>query len=183
MSDVSAPSPVDLTPRAPRSRTSRSRWLPLALVVAIGLAVVGLIWFLVTNSQAFLEADIAVSEREEQGDKRFQLLGSPIADADDDDSVIVDGDEFTPFTIAFDNVLVDVVSQGTPPDLFDAGIPVVLEGHWVQGGPPEGVSWPNGANDGWYFESDRILVKHDNDYRSDRIDDAEDRGQLDASGE
>ena len=174
-------SPVDLTPRTATPRGRRRRWLPLVLLVAIAVAVVGLIWFLVTNSQAFLEADVAVAEREEQGDKRFQLLGSPIADADEDDTVILDGEEYTPFTIVFDGVKVDVVSQGAPPDLFDAGIPVVLEGHWVEGSAPVGVEWPDGANDGWYFESDRILVKHDNDYRQDRIDDAEDRGQSDST--
>ncbi|MGI9623635.1 MAG: cytochrome c maturation protein CcmE, partial [Acidimicrobiales bacterium] len=177
MTDASPP--VDLTPRPARQGSTRSKWLPLALLVAVAVAVVGLIWFLVTNSQAFLEADVAVEERDEQGDKRFQLLGSPIADADQDDTVVLNGEEHTPFTIVFDGVKVDVISQGAPPDLFDEGIPVVLEGHWVQDRPPAGVEWPAGANDGWYFESDRILVKHDNDYRQDRIDEAEDRGQVD----
>ncbi|MFV2039042.1 MAG: cytochrome c maturation protein CcmE [Acidimicrobiales bacterium] len=178
MSD--AASSVDLTPRPPRAGTRRSKWLPLALLVAIALAIIGLIWFLITNSQAFLEADIAVSQREEQADRRFQLLGSPIADADKDDAVFVDGDQLVPFTIAFDGVKVDVLSLDTPPDLFGAGIPVVLEGRWVEGPAPAGIVWPGGANDGWYFESDRILVKHDNDYREDRLTDAEDRGQPDA---
>lgn len=172
--------PVDLTPRTAPQRGRRSKWLWIVLLVGIAVAVVSLIWFLVTNSQAFLEADDAVVGRDEQGDKRFQLLGSPIADADEDDTVILDGQEYTPFTIVFDDVKVDVVSQGTPPDLFDEGVPVVLEGHWVEGSAPAGVEWPGGANDGWYFESDRILVKHDNDYRQDRIDDAEDRGQSDS---
>ena len=40
-----------------------------------------------------------------------------------------------------------------------------------------------GANDGWWFAADRILVKHDNDYRKDRIDDAENRGQSDKSSD
>jgi len=133
-----------------------------------------------SNSQAFLEADIAVAEREEQGERRFQLLGSPIADADRDDTVIVDGDEVTPFTVAFDGVLVDVVSQGTPPDLFEAGVPVVLEGQWVQGTAPIG-SFAAGANDGWWFAADRVLVKHDNDYREDRLDEADNRGQIEST--
>ena len=58
------------------------------------------------------------------------------------------------------------------------GVPVVLEGRWAQGEPPSGVDWPAGANDGWWFETDRILVKHDNDYTEDRIIDAEERGQY-----
>lgn len=176
MTDASLP--VDLTPRPSTGASPRSRWLPLALVVAIALVVAGLIWFLVTNSQAFLEADIAVEQREEQSDRRFQLLGSPISDATKDDAVVVDGSQLVAFTISFDGVLVDVVSHDTPPDLFDEGIPVVLEGRWVEGPAPTGIVWASGANDGWYFESDRILVKHDSDYRKDRITDAEDRGQT-----
>lgn len=172
---------VDLSPRSVATVRSRSSWMPIAVLAAIVAAVAVLIWVLITNSQAFLEADIAVDERVEQGDKRFQLLGSPIADANEADTVVLDGNEFTPFTIAFDGVKVDVLSQGQPPDLFAAGVPVVLEGHWVRGDAPAGVAWPQGANDGWYFSTDRILVKHDNDYRQDRLDDAEDRGQVDAA--
>lgn len=172
---------VDLTPRQGRPAGRRSKWLPIAILVAVALAVGGLVWFLVTNSQAFLEADAAVEERDDQGDRRFQLLGSPVQYKEEVENgvVVIEGEEFTPFTVAFDGVKVDVLSQGIPPDLFDCGIPVVLEGHWVQAAPPAGVAWPAGANDGWYFATDRILVKHDNDYREDRIVDAEDRGLAD----
>ncbi len=179
MTNTAGSPDLDLTPRTGSTARSRSKWVPLALLAAIAVAVVGLIWFLITNSQAFLEADVAVAERVEQGDKRFQLLGSPVSDADPDDTVLIDGAEHTPFTVAFDDVLVDVVSQGTPPDLFAEGVPVVLEGHWVQGPAPAGVEWPEGANDGWYFDADRVLVKHDEDYRNERIEEAEDRGRLD----
>lgn len=174
--------PVDLTPRTGRS-TSRSKWPALVVVGLIAATVVGLVWFLLTNSQSFLEADIAVAEREEQGDRRFQLLGSPIADWDDADLVQVGDDSYAPFTVAFDGVLVDVVSQGIPPDLFAQGVPVVLEGNWVQGESPIGEhTFVDGANDGWHFEADRLLVKHDNDYLEqddgERIEDAEERGRV-----
>ena len=172
---------VDLSPRSVAQLRRRPKWLAVGLVAAIAVVIAVLIWVLISNSQAFLEADIAVTEREEQGDKRFQLLGSPIADADRGDTIVIGSDEFTPFTIAFDGVKVDVLSEGAPPDLFDAGVPVVLEGAWVQGPAPTGVSWPDGANDGWYFSTDRILVKHDNDYRQERIDDADERGRVDAA--
>jgi cytochrome c-type biogenesis protein CcmE len=173
---------MDLTPRRGSDLRRRSRWLPIVLLAGIALAIVGLVWFLVTNSQAFLEAPVAVAEREQQGERRFQLLGSPIQYKDEIEPVVVDGEEFTAFTIAFDGTLVDVLSQGIPPSTFDCGIPVVLEGHWVEGAPPSQVHWPLGANDGWYFTTDRILVKHDNDYREDRIVDAEERGTLEQSG-
>jgi cytochrome c-type biogenesis protein CcmE len=170
---------VDLTPRAGRP-TGRKAWVPIAILVAIVLAVAGLIWFLVTNSQSFLEADVAVAERQEQGERRFQLLGSPIQDSAEVEgrTVVVAGQQYAPFTVAFDGIKVDVLSQEIPPDLFNCGVPVVLEGSWVMGPAPSGVEWPVGANDGWYFETDRILVKHDNDYTEDRILDAEERGLI-----
>ncbi len=169
---------MDLSPRVPKGRQT-SKWLPVLAILAIATAVVVLIWFLITNSQSFLPADEAVEKRSELEDRRFQILGSPISSATSDQTVIIDGNEYTFFTISFDGVLVDVVSTGTPPDLFDEGIPVVLEGKWNQGPLPKpGFIFPNGANDGWWFLTNRILVKHDNDYREERLDDAEERGQI-----
>jgi cytochrome c-type biogenesis protein CcmE len=43
---------------------------------------------------------------------------------------------------------------GDPPQLFRANVPVVLEGHFQ----------------GTTFQSDRILVKHSEDYREDHKD-------------
>ena len=169
---------MDLSPRDPKARMS-SKWLPALVVVILAASVIVLIWFLVTNSQSFLPADEAVEDRSELGDRRFQILGSPIASAASDQTKIIDGNEFTFFTISFDGVLVDVVSSGTPPDLFDEGIPVVLEGKWNQGPLPDpDHTFKDGANDGWWFSTNRILVKHDNDYREERLDDAEERGQV-----
>ena len=127
---------VDLSPRVPKDRQT-PKWLPVLALLAIAIAVVVLVWFLITNSQSFLPADEAVEERSELGDRRFQILGSPISSATSDQTVIIDGNEYTFFTISFDGVLVDVVSTGTPPDLFDEGIPVVLEGKWNQGPLPQ----------------------------------------------
>jgi len=169
---------MDLSPRVPKARLA-PKWLPLSALLAIAIAVIVLVWFLITNSQSFLPADEAVQERSELGDRRFQILGSPISSATSDQTVIIDGNEYTFFTISFDGVLVDVVSTGTPPDLFDEGIPVVLEGKWNEEPLPKpGFVFPNGANDGWWFSTNRILVKHDNDYREERLDDAEERGQI-----
>ncbi|HJM27769.1 MAG: cytochrome c maturation protein CcmE [Acidimicrobiales bacterium] len=174
---------MDLSPRRQESKKS-PQWLPALTVIVIAGAVIILVWFLVTNSQSFLPADEAVESRLEMGERRFQLLGSPVTNVDDDQTFIIDGNEYTFFSVSFDGILVDVVSQGTPPDLFDEGIPVVLEGKWVQGPLPNPLYvFENGANDGWWFATNRILVKHDNDYREDRIGDAEERGQLPKASE
>ena len=59
-------------------------------------------------------------------------------------------------------------------------MPVVLEGAWRPGPAPvdEPARAALAADDGWYFTSDRMLVKHDNDYRNrddyeERVDEAE----------
>ncbi len=176
-------SSIDLTPRV-NARSNLPRWIPGLVLLAVALTIIGLVWFLATNSQSFLEADQAVAEREDLGDKRFQLLGSPISSAGPDQTIIIGEAEYTFFTVTFDGVLVDVVSRGTPPDLFDQGVPVVLEGRWQDGPlPSNDYVFIDGANDGWWFAADRILVKHDNDYRKERIDDAENRGQPDKSSD
>ncbi len=72
------------------------------------------------------------------------------------------------FAVAFNDVSVDVEHHGSPPDLFRPGMPVVIEGHWQEGGA--------------VFDGDRILVKHDESYESredyeDRISQAEEGGE------
>ena len=174
-------SSIDLTPRV-TTKSSLPRWIPGLVLLAVALTIIGLVWFLATNSQSFLEADQAVAEREQLGDKRFQLLGSPISSAGPEQTLVIGEAEYKFFTITFVDVYVDVVIQGTPPDLFDQGVPVVLEGRWeTRPLPSKDYVFLGGANDGWWFAADRILVKHDNDYRKDRIDDAENRGQPDKS--
>jgi len=66
------------------------------------------------------------------------------------------------FDVAHDDVTVAVAHQGDPPELFQPGIPVVLEGHW----------------DGDTFASDRILVRHSSEYEAengDRLDEADEQ--------
>lgn len=169
---------VDLSPRQIAARRNRSKWPMVIILVILVATVVGLLWFLVTNTSSFKEADDAVADRDEQGDERFSLLGSPLETVE---PTSLDGFEATAFTVAFDGVKVDVINIGTPAAQFQEGVPVVLEGHWVQGASPHG-QFVDGANDGWYFKSDRMLVKHDNDYREDRIVDAEERGKPGDAG-
>ena len=52
--------------------------------------------------------------------------------------------------MSFNGVTVAVQNQGSPPELFKEGIPVVLEGQWQ----------------GDVFASDRILVKHTSEYKA-----------------
>ena len=144
---------LDLTPRtgpAPRARRSGSqRWLAVGVLVVLALAV-GLIvkQFLGDSTLYFKNADEAVAERAELGQKRFRLQGTVVGKPERGE-----GSEPTLFTVSYGGVTVDVEHTGSEPALFKAGLPVVAEGRW--------------STDGDVFESDRLLVKHTEDYKAD----------------
>ena len=82
------------------------------------------------------------------------------------------------FSIACDGAIVDVVHRGNIAEAFQIGVPVVLEGRWDEAGGIDGA-WTSGANDGFQFTSDRMLVEHDNEYREDRVEEAASCGSAD----
>jgi cytochrome c-type biogenesis protein CcmE len=163
---------VELTPRtidddrdgavATRPRRTRRRWLPLAVlaVVLVGLGLL-IVKGLSDATLYFRNADEAVAQRESLGTKRFRLQGTVVGEP-------VEADGTVEFEVAFNGVSVDVEHVGSPPELFEPGIPVVLEGRWSE------------SSD--VFDSDRILVKHDSTYESkddyeERVRDAEQGGE------
>jgi cytochrome c-type biogenesis protein CcmE len=159
---------VELSPRtapdpsAPSTPPRRRAWWAYALlvVVLVGVAVVAY-QGLTEASLYFYNADEALELRAEHT-KRIRVQGV----VQDDVATTAGGDGVT-FTIAFNGAQMPVEHDGAPPELFEPGIPVVLEGHW--------------ASSGEAFMSDEILVKHDEQYEAengDRIADAED-GQSD----
>ncbi len=171
------PARPDLTPRPLAVRPGR-RWLPWTLVgVIVVLIGVVLANGLGDASLYFRNVDEAVEARADLGDRRFRLQGS-VVPGTVVDTTIADEPVLT-FTVNFDGVRADVVHHGDPPQLFQDDIPVVLEGAWVEGHPGGVTEFGGGANDGWYFESDEMLVKHDEVYTAengDRLDEAENGG-------
>jgi cytochrome c-type biogenesis protein CcmE len=145
---------VDLTPRtgdeptpSPRRRGRRSP-LAVALIVLVLGALAFVVFRGLTNATLyFYNADEAVERRDDLGDRRFRIQGEVQDGAEESADGAV-------FTIVFDGAEVDVVHVGDPPDLFRPGIPVVLEGRW----------------DGEVFASDRMLVKHSEEYKADNPD-------------
>jgi cytochrome c-type biogenesis protein CcmE len=92
----------------------------------------------------FYTADEAVAKRSVLDERRFRIEG-----------VVVDGSvrstsDGVAFSIEENGVRAAVRHQGDPPELFQAGIPVVLEGRWQ----------------GDAFASDRIMVRHSSEYRA-----------------
>jgi cytochrome c-type biogenesis protein CcmE len=151
---------LDLTPRTTPTKPGR-RWWAFALVIVVlaGLA------FVATKALSdatlfFYNADEAVAKQAELGDKRFRLQGTVGGGS------VVDTGDGVEFVAYYNGVEVAVVHQGDPPELFEEGKPVVVEGRWD----------PTGE----VFSSDRMLVKHDEQYvevNDERLQDAEEGGQ------
>ena len=141
----------DLTPRTlgqpDAARRKRKRKPTVYVLLVLILAAIGYVIFQGLNNAAlyYRNADEAVAQKASLGTHRFRVQGNV------QDDVAKVGNEVD-FTIAFNGATVPVHHiGGDPPDLFKAGIPVVLEGHWDQSGA--------------FFTSDTILIKHTAEYK------------------
>lgn len=151
---------LDLTPRtAPAvgggGGAGGRRIVVLGFLGLLAVAFVFAAYQGLSNATVFFRnADEAVAERDELGTTRFRLQGNVVEGSVEPDDGVVR------FTVTHNDVEVDVVHRGDPPELFQPDVPVVLEGAWSA---TEDV-----------FESDKILVKHDEEYEAenpDRVDD------------
>ena len=129
-------------PVKPRSLLgSRRRQAAALVVIAAALGV--LVFQGLGNATVYFKtADEAVAQRAELGSHRFRIEGIVQPGVQQVGSDVG-------FVIAANGATVNVLHHGDPPQLFRAGIPVVLEGRFA----PDG-----------HFASDRILVKHTADY-------------------
>ena len=116
------------------------------LIIA-GLVVLAALGFLVVRGLGnatvyFRTADEAVAQKQQLGDRRFRIEGSVVGGS------VQETSNHVVFKIESKGVVVPVSHTGDPPELFKPTIPVVLEGHF----------------EGDTFASDRIMVKHSEDY-------------------
>ena len=119
----------------------------LFLIAAAGLLVV-LIGFLVANLQENLvyyraPAEV-VADTSITATQRFRLGGQVVPGTIEDDGAT------TTFEVSDGDAVVVVRHTGVPQQLFRAGIGVVVEGTW----------------DGRVFSSDAMIIKHDEQYRT-----------------
>jgi len=112
----------------------------LALAAVVGFIAVR---SLGASTVYFKTADEAVADKASLGTRRFRIEGTVL------DGTVRASGKVTRFAIAEKGTRVEVVHDGDPPELFQPGIPVVLEGHWA----------------GDHFASDRIMVKHSEQYK------------------
>lgn len=148
---MNSPSPtVPVTPVPTRTRSKARVYVVLAIIVA----ALGFVVFngLGEATMFFRPVDKAVAQRTELGTKRFTIQG-----------LVVEGSvqrrgESVAFVIENNGVSVPVTHQGIPPELFRENLPVVLDGRFESAtGAPQ-------------FTSDRMMVKHGEDYVTENPD-------------
>jgi len=159
MSDV----PLDLSPRTgpddgPTPRPPRSRGRGLLVGVVILALLGGIVALLIVQVQGsslyYYNVDEAVAQREALGDRDIRIQGTVVGEPTEL------GRDALVFSLAFGGESVAVRHLGPePPPLFDAGVPSVLEGHFADDGA---------------FVSERIVIKHSEEYREDNPEHVED---------
>lgn len=119
------------------------------------LVLAGVLVVLMVNLSSALVYFNTPSELQarEASDERLRLGGRVVPGS------VVEGDSVVQFEVEDCDVAVAVAHTGVPPQLFQEGIGVVVEGAW----------------DGAVFSSDTMLVKHDEQYRTDYDDYDEDK--------
>jgi len=150
MSQLAPPQmPVPPAPRVrgPRARASFGSRTRLLVVIVVIVGAIGYLLYEGLGNAAvyFRTADQAVAAKASLGVRRFRIEGTV------QPGLHAIGDSVD-FAIAANGVTVPIEHTGPQPQLFKAGVPVVLEGHW--------------SSDGSYYASDTILVKHDENYKT-----------------
>ena len=115
-----------------------------------GLVVIVLVFLIatLTSNLVYFKTPTEVTEEAADPDVRLRLGGQVAV------GTVSQTAETVSFAVCDGIVSVNVVHQGAPQELFREGIGVVLEGNW----------------DGATFHSDTMLVKHDEQYRTDAGD-------------
>lgn len=122
----------------------RGRYL---LAAAVCLAAVG--WLVFGQLSENVTYFRTVSEaRAERDDGRFRLMGEVVSGS------VRETGEGVHFEVTDGAQVAAVVHRGDPPQLFAGGVPVVCEGRWR----------------GEVFESDRIMIRHGNEYRPPNVE-------------
>jgi cytochrome c-type biogenesis protein CcmE len=114
--------------------------------VIAGLLIVAALGFLLSRglsnaTEFFKTTGEAVAQRAQLGTHEFRIEGTVMPGVSQVGGAVH-------FEIVNGTVVVRVVSQNSPPQLFKAGVPVVLDGHWQ----------------GTTYLSDLIMVKHSASY-------------------
>jgi len=129
-----------------------SRYWKFIVPALASIAVLAVLLFNLSSSLVYFNTPTELTEQAPNGDR--QRLGGQVVPGSA--TATTDGVEFF---VTDGRQAVAVLHVGAPPQLFQEGVGVVVEGVW----------------DGDRFHSDTMLVKHDEQYRSgDGVYDSED---------
>jgi cytochrome c-type biogenesis protein CcmE len=132
------------------SRRAKRRAIVAASVcVAAIITIVVLGVVLSKNVVYFRTVSEAVEQRSDEGDNRLRVAGEVVP------GTIAETRRGVRFDVTDGKATIPVVHRGDPPGLFKEGAPVVCEGRWTKGAA---------------FDSDRILIKHGNEYKPPDVD-------------
>ncbi len=130
-------------------RKRRRSLFAVGLCVVAVVAVVILGFVLSGNVVYYRTVTEAVNNRVLQGDARFRIAGAVVPGS------VVETKSGVDFAITDGKSTVMVAHKGDPPELFKANAPVVCEGLWGKGKD---------------FDSDRIMIRHGNEYQPPKVD-------------
>jgi cytochrome c-type biogenesis protein CcmE len=131
---------------------TKQRRRALIAVGACAAAVVAIVVLAVVLSENvvyFRTVSEAVQQRSTQGDARFRMAGKVVP------GTVKETASGVRFEVTDGKATAQVLHHGDPPELFKAGAPIVCEGHWGRA---------------TVFDSDRILIRHGNDYKPPKVD-------------
>lgn len=133
----------------PVTTAKRRALVALTLCGVAVAAIVALSIVLSDNIVYFRTVSEAVAARKSDGDRRFRMAGEVVPGS------VRETARGITFSITDGKATATVVHRGDPPSLFEDGAPVVCEGRWGKAGA---------------FDSDRIMIRHGNEYRPPDVD-------------
>lgn len=141
-------SEIPVTTAAAPRRTRALIAVGLCAFAVVAIVVLGVV--LSENVVYFRPVSEAIARRESDGTKRFRIAGEVV------DGSVVETRDGVRFRITDGKATATIAHRGDPPSLFEDGAPVVCEGRWS----------------GTTFASDRILIRHGNEYEPPSVDDS-----------
>jgi cytochrome c-type biogenesis protein CcmE len=136
---------LDLTPRPQAPRPPLHRRIRNLVLLGVVVAALGFVLVrALTDARVFFyNVDEAVQKQHDLGDKTFRMHGVVVSELARDHQGVYR------FRVSHGDVEAVVHHVGAEPtDLFEIGVPVVVQGRW----------------DGSQFRSQQILVRHSEEY-------------------